>query len=95
VVAGGVAVFGVPLPRPLLHAYVNAPAAVSVDDAPLHMVAGVAAAVTVGKIKGAAVPLPGALVHPYTEVCVTVLVPALVTVIEEVVSDVFHNNVPV
>ena len=43
---------------------------------------------------GAATPLRGALVHPLT-VCVTVYVPAAVTVMEVVVAPVFHNNDPV
>ena len=43
---------------------------------------------------GAAVLLPAALVHPFT-VCVTVYVPPVVTVIDRVVSPVFHNKEPV
>ena len=43
---------------------------------------------------GAAVPLPAGLVHPFT-VCVTVYVPAVVTVIDEVVAPLLHNNDPV
>ena len=43
---------------------------------------------------GAAVPLPLGLAHPFT-VCLTVYVPAVVTVIEVVVAPVLHNNVPV
>ena len=54
--------------------------------------------VTVGadtfEFRGAAVPLPAGLVHPLT-VCVTVYVPAVVTVIDDVVSPVLHNNEPV
>jgi hypothetical protein len=45
-------------------------------------------------INGAATPLPGVLVHPFT-VCVTVYVPAVVTVIDAVVSPVLHNKEPV
>ena len=47
----------------------------------------------VGVVFGAAVPDPAALVQPST-VCVTVYVPALLTVIDEEVSVVLHNNVP-
>jgi len=43
---------------------------------------------------GAATPLPGELVHPFT-VCLTVYVPAAVTVMEAVVAPVFHNKDPV
>src|SRR5213596_4001745 len=43
---------------------------------------------------GAATPLPGRLVHPVT-VCVTVYVPAVVTVIDEVVAPLLHNKEPV
>mgnify|MGYP000161827994 CR=1 FL=1 len=54
-----------------------------------------APAVIVGAANGAAVPEPGGLVHPPT-VCVTVYVPAVVTVIDAVVSPVDHNKfVPV
>jgi hypothetical protein len=42
---------------------------------------------------GAATPEPDSLVQPFA-VCVTVNVPALLTVIDEVVSVVLHNNVP-
>ena len=47
-----------------------------------------------GTLTGAAIPLPGALVHPLT-VCVTVYVPGAVTVIDAVVAPVFHNRDPV
>jgi hypothetical protein len=43
---------------------------------------------------GAATPLPGRLVHPFS-VCVTVYVPAVVTVIDEVVAPLLHNKEPV
>lgn len=43
---------------------------------------------------GADVPLAPVLVHPFT-VWVTVYVPAVATVMEEVLAPVFHNNVPV
>ena len=46
-----------------------------------------------GVVFGAAVPDPTALVQPST-VWVTVYVPALLTVIDEEVSVVLHNNVP-
>ena len=47
-----------------------------------------------GVVFGAAVPDPAELVQPST-VCVTVYVPALLTVIDEVVSVVLHNKLPV
>jgi hypothetical protein len=43
---------------------------------------------------GAAIPVPAGLVQPLT-VCVTVYVPPPVTVIEEVVAPLLHNNAPV
>ncbi len=43
---------------------------------------------------GAATPLPEGLVQPFT-VCVTVYVPAVVTVIDEVIASVLHNKEPV
>ena len=47
-----------------------------------------------GVVFGAATPEPEAEVHPFA-VCVTVYVPAVETVIGEVVSVVLHNKVPV
>ena len=47
-----------------------------------------------GVVFGAAVPLPVALVHPFI-VCVTVYVPAVVTVMDDVVAPLLHNNDPV
>ena len=49
---------------------------------------------TEGVAIGEAVPLPGALLHPFS-VAVTVYGPALFTVIDEVVSPVLHNRSPV
>ena len=46
-----------------------------------------------GVVLGAAVPLPGALIQPFT-VVVTVYVPAVLTVIVVVVSPVLHSRVP-
>ena len=43
---------------------------------------------------GAATPLPEGLVHPFT-VCVTEYVPAVGTVIDEVVAPLLHNKEPV
>ena len=43
---------------------------------------------------GAATPLLEGLVHPFT-VCVTVYVPAVATVIDEVVAPLLHNKEPV
>ena len=47
-----------------------------------------------GIVFGAATPLPGGLVQPFT-VWVTVYVPAVVTVIDEVVAPLLHNKEPV
>ena len=47
-----------------------------------------------GMAFGAAVPLPGALVHPFT-VCVTVKVPAVFTEIDDVAAPLLHNKEPV
>ena len=47
-----------------------------------------------GATFGAAVPLPARLVQPFT-VVVTVYIPDELTVIEDVATPVFHNNVPV
>lgn len=55
------------------------------------------ATLTVGAVGigfGAAVPFPGALVQPLT-VCVTVYIPASVTLIDGVVAPLLHNKVPV
>jgi hypothetical protein len=46
-----------------------------------------------GVVFGAATPEPAELVQPFT-VCVTVYVPALITVIDVAVPPVLHNNVP-
>jgi len=43
---------------------------------------------------GVATPLPEGLVQPFT-VCVTEYVPAVVTVMDEVVAPVLHNKEPV
>ena len=43
---------------------------------------------------GAATPLPEGLVQPFS-VCVTEYVPAVVTVIDEVVAPLLHNKEPV
>jgi hypothetical protein len=48
-----------------------------------------------GGLPGLATPLPDADVHPAPRDCVTVYVPAVVTVIEGVVSPVLHSSVPV
>ena len=77
---------------PLLHnnAPVNEPA-VTVELPQLFTTPTVGAD---GITLGAATPLPAALVQPVT-VCVTVEVPAVVTVIDVVVAPLLHNNVPV
>jgi hypothetical protein len=46
------------------------------------------------EFNGAAAPLPDELVHPFT-VCVTVYVPAIVSVMGEVVAPLLHNKEPV
>ena len=46
------------------------------------------------EFNGAATPLPEGLVHPFT-ICVTEYVPAVVTVINEVVAPLLHNKEPV
>ena len=48
----------------------------------------------VGTVRGADIPLPPELAHPFT-VCVTVYVAAFVTVIDVVVALLLHNNDPV
>ena len=47
-----------------------------------------------GVVFGAAVPVPAVLVHPFI-VCVTVYIPADITVIDGEVSPVLHNKDPV
>jgi hypothetical protein len=47
-----------------------------------------------GNVFGAATPLREGLVHPFT-VCVTLYVPAVATVIDELVAPLLHNNDPV
>ena len=44
---------------------------------------------------GADTPLPGALIHPFAVVCVTVYVAEFVTVIEDAVDPLLHSNEPV
>jgi hypothetical protein len=48
-----------------------------------------------GALPGFAIPLPSGEVHPAPRDCVTVYVPAVVTVIDGVVSPVLHNSAPV
>jgi hypothetical protein len=48
-----------------------------------------------GPLPGFAIPLPAADVHPTPTDWVTVYVPAVVTVIDGVVSPVLHNKAPV
>ena len=61
-------------------------------DVPLQLFTTLTEGVT-GVVFGEAIPDPAELVQPST-VCVTVYVPALLTVIDGVVSVVLHNNVP-
>jgi putative N-acetylmannosamine-6-phosphate epimerase len=62
-------------------------------DVPLQLSTTVTIGVE-GVVFGAATPEPAALVQPFAD-CVTVYVPAEGTVIDEVVSFVFHNRLPV
>ena len=75
---------------PVLHSSVPAAVVDNVDDPQLSatVTAGVA-----GVDLGAAVPLPDALVQPFT-VWVTVYVPAVVTVMLDVEAPVLHSSVP-
>ena len=50
-------------------------------------------AVRVGAFLGAAVPMPGALVHPFC-VLVTEYVPAWFTVMEALLAPLLHNKLP-
>jgi hypothetical protein len=47
----------------------------------------------IGVVFGAAVPKPGKLVQPFT-VCVTLYVPALLTVMDEPAEPVLHDKIP-
>jgi putative N-acetylmannosamine-6-phosphate epimerase len=62
-------------------------------DVPLQLSTTVTTGVE-GVVFGAATPEPAALTQPFTA-CVTVYVPAEETVIDEVVSLLLHNKVPV
>lgn len=74
-------IFPVPVPF-IVNEPSVAPQTVGLTDAPIEIV---------GETNGEAVPEAGALVQPPT-VCVTVYVPADVTVIDEVVAPVDHNQ---
>ena len=77
---------------PLLHNSVPVkPLAVNVDEPQLLTTDTNGAG---GVLPGAAVLLPGALVHPFT-VCVTENVPELNTVIDDDVEPLLHKSVPV
>ena len=77
---------------PVLHNKVPV-AAVDKVDVPLQLFIIVTTG-AVGVVFGAAVPLPGKLVQPFT-VVVTVYDPAELTFIDDVATPVLHNNVPV
>ena len=62
-------------------------------EVPQLFTTDIVGAVTV-EVNGAATPLPEGLVQPFT-VCVTVYVPAVVTVIDKVVAPLLHNKEPV
>jgi len=78
---------------PLLHKYVapGSPVAVNTELPQLLATAILGAD---GMIFGAAVPLPGVPVHPFT-VCVTVKVPAALTEIADVAAPLLHNKAPI
>jgi hypothetical protein len=76
---------------PVLHNSVPA-AVVDKLDVPLQLFTTVTTGVA-GAVLGAAIPLPDALVQPFT-VWVTVYVPALVTVMLGVTAPVLHSSVP-
>ena len=78
---------------PLLHENVapGTPVAVNTEFPQLLAMATVGAD---GMAFGAAVPLPGVLVHPFT-VCLTVKVPVVLTVIDDAVAPLLHNKEPV
>jgi hypothetical protein len=79
---------------PVLHN--NAP--VKFDAVSNEVPSQLSATVTVGAagaLPGFATPPPGLEIHPTPRDCVTVYVPAVVTVIDGVVSPVLHSNVPV
>ena len=79
---------------PVLHVLPVAAEEVNVTEPPAQNVVGpFALMVITGVVFGAAMPVPAALVQPFT-VCVTLYVFAVVTVIVEAVSFVFHNKVP-
>jgi putative N-acetylmannosamine-6-phosphate epimerase len=61
-------------------------------DVPLQLLTTVTIGVA-GVVFGAAVPDPASLAQPST-VCVTVYVPAVLTIMEEVFAPVLHNKVP-
>src|SRR5690349_10911736 len=79
---------------PVLHS--NVP--VKFDAVSVDVPSQLSVTVTVGAdgaLPGFAIPLPGPDVHPAPRDCVTVYVPAVVTVMVAVVSPVLHSNVPV
>jgi hypothetical protein len=79
---------------PVLHSSVPVKLDAVSNDVPSQL----SVTVTVGAfgpLPGFAIPLPAADVHPTPTDWVTVYVPAVVTVIDGVVSPVLHNKVPV
>lgn len=78
---------------PLLHnkVPVNEPA---VNTELPQLLVTVTVGVATEEFKGAAIPLPASLLHPFT-VCVTVYVPPVVTVVDGVVAPLLHNKDPV
>ena len=75
---------------PVFHSRVPAAVVDRVDDPQLFTTVTNGAA---GTVLGAAVALPGRLVHPFT-VVVTVYIPGVATVMLEVVAPVFHSRLP-
>jgi hypothetical protein len=75
---------------PVFHSRVPAAVVDRVDDPQLFTTVTNGAA---GTVLGAAVALPGKLVHPFS-VVVTVYIPGVVTIMLEVVAPVFHSRLP-
>src|SRR4051812_37455272 len=77
---------------PVLHA--NAPVAdVASTDDPVQLSVTVTEGAE-GAVFGAAVPEPAGLTQPFSSDCVTVYIPAAVTVIPVVVAPVLHVKLP-
>jgi hypothetical protein len=84
-------IFSVVAPVPHENVAPGTPAAVNIELPQLLAMATLGAD---GMAFGAAVPLPGVPVHPFT-VCVTVKVPAVFAEIDDVAAPLLHNKEPV